>query len=156
MKDTLKPEILAYIATQRVCVVALEMPDGSPHAATVHFAHKDEPFAYIVQTSPDSRKGEAFLNNYTVRASLVVGLEEAGGKEKTFQMDGTARVMKPDEDFAQIYLDKFPRKEEKYSTDIFLVITPTWWRFTDWSKPEGKTIFTSDGTISVGGKLVKG
>ncbi len=156
MKDTLDPEILTYIASQRVCVVALELPDGSPHAATVHFAHKDEPFACIVQTSPNSRKGEAFVNRDTVRASLVVGLEEAGGKEKTFQMDGIARIMESGEDFGQIYLDKFPRKDEKYFTDVFLIIRPTWWRFTDWSRPEGKTIVSSDGTVSVGGKLVGG
>lgn len=151
----MKPEILEYLRTQRVCVVALEMLDGSPHAATVHFAHKEEPLIFIIQTSPTYRKSEALLNKSVVRASLVVGLEEIpGGKDKTFQLDGHARLVKPNEDFVKIYLDKFLEKDKKFSDDMFFVVAPTWWRFTDWSKPEGKTIFTSDGKVSVAGKFI--
>lgn len=149
----MNPEVLEYLKSQRVCVVAVEMPDGSPHAATVHFAISEDSMAFIIQTSPKYRKSEALLDKPSVRASLVVGLEEvAGGKDKTFQLDGEARLVNPDEDLIQTYFDKFPEKGKKFSDDIFFVVTPVWWRFTDWSKPEGKTVFNSDGTILVKGK----
>jgi len=149
----MNPEVLEYLRTQRVCVVAVEMPDGSPHAATVHFAHSEGPITFIVQTSPKYRKSEAFLNKQSVRTSLVIGLEEvAGGKEKTFQLDGEARLIASTEDLIQTYMNKFPEKERKFSDDIFFAVVPKWWRFTDWSRPEGKTVFNSDGTILVKGK----
>ena len=37
------PEIINFINSQKVCVLAVEMPDGSPHAATVHFALAEGP-----------------------------------------------------------------------------------------------------------------
>jgi hypothetical protein len=40
-------EILDYIKSQRVCVLAVEMMDSSPHAATVHFAHMDNPLMFF-------------------------------------------------------------------------------------------------------------
>jgi Pyridoxamine 5'-phosphate oxidase len=150
----MKAEILEYISNQRVCVVALEMPDGSPHAATVHYAHIGDPFTIIIQTSPKSRKYEPLLAHKSVRASVVIGLAEvAGGKEKTFQLDGDAQVLDKNNLLVKTYLDKFPEKIGKWSEDIFLTVTPKWWRFTDWSKSEGKTVFNSDGTISVRAKI---
>ena len=150
------PEIFTYIKSKRVCVVALEMPDGSPHAAAVHFAHIEEPLTFILQTSLKSKKGEAFLNKDSVRMSLVIGVEEVpGNKEKTFQLDGVARIVKEDEShFIETYFEKFTEKNGKHATDIFFLVTPTWWRFTDWSRPEGKTIYNSDGTMTVRGKIL--
>ena len=149
-------EILDYIKSQRVCVVALEMLDGSPHAATVHFAHQDDPLVFVIQTSPGYRKLESLLGKENTRASLVVGTEEhPEKKDKTFQLDGVAQIIDSDSDLAQLYREKFPDKSEKYANDIFFTVTPTWWRFTDWSKPEGKTIYTSDGTVTVNGKTAK-
>ncbi len=144
-----------YIGSQRACAVALEMLDGAPHAATVHFAHVNEPLNFIIQTNPHSRKGEPLLAKTQVRTSLVVGLVEvAGGKEKTFQLDGEAQVIEKDDPLVKVYLDKFPEKAGKWAEDIFFKVTPKWWRFTDWSKLEGKTILNSDRTMTVKGKLV--
>jgi uncharacterized protein YhbP (UPF0306 family) len=143
-------EVEDYIVTQRVCVLAIEMPDGSPHAATVHFAHTKDPFSIVIQTSPESRKGMVFAGKDIVRASVVVGLIEiAGGKEKTLQLDGVATHLNSDNAAVKMYLEKFPEKAGKWASDIFLVFTPTWWRFTDWSRPEGKTIYTPDGEVIV-------
>ena len=151
----MKSEMFEYIISQRVCVVALEMLDGSPHVATVHFAHIDEPLTFIIQTNPQYKKSEPLLARDTVRASLVIGLVEVeGGKEKTFQVDGEAQIIQKDDPLVKVYLDKFPEKAGKWAEDIFFKVTPIWWRFTDWSKPEGKTILSSDGTMTVKGKLV--
>ena len=151
----MKLEIFEYVDNQRVCVVALEMIDGAPHAATVHYAHVNEPLTFIIQTNPHSRKCEPLLANTPVRASLVVGLVEvAGSKEKTFQLDGEAQMIEKNDPLVKVYLDKFPEKAGKWAEDIFFKVTPKWWRFTDWSKLEGKTIFSSDGIMTVKGKLV--
>lgn len=139
-------------------MIAVEMPDGSPHAATVHFAHKTDPLTFILQTSPHYRKSRALFHREFTRASLVIGLEEVPeGKNKTLQLDGNVRLIRSgEESFKEIYFQKFSEKIEKatFSDDIFFIFVPSWWRFTDWSKPEGKTIYTSDGQMLVNGTVV--
>lgn len=139
-------DVLEYIKTQRVCVLAVEMPDGSPHAATVHFAHSEDPLAFIFETHRDYRKSEALFGRAETRASVVVGFEE-GKATKTLQLDGTVRLLS-DEDAAlqEVYLAKFPEKKEKAKDPkaVFFKFIPAWWRFTDWGGPNGKTIITSD------------
>ncbi len=145
----MKPEILEYLSSQRVCVIAVEMPDGSPHAATVHFAHIVDPLTFIVLTEKTYRKAEPLFQKDTVRASVVVGTQEE--KEiKTLQLDGIASLTN-DPAYIRAYYEKFKDKnrEELEEGDIFFIFTPTWWRFTDWSRPEGKTIITSDGKNSI-------
>ncbi len=139
-------EILNYLNTQTVCAFSVEMPDGSPHAATVHFAHSEEPFMFFFETDRNYRKSEALLGKEITRACLVVGVDEKN--KKTFQADGEARLLKPDEEklFQEIYLGKFPAKEKKKADPnaLFFVFIPKWWRFTDYTKPEGRVVFTSD------------
>ncbi len=139
------PEILNYLSSERVGVLALEMMDGSPHAATVHFAHQDDPFAFYFETYREYRKAEALYGREVSRASFVVGCTE--DDNKTLQLDGIVELLKPEEKaaFDRIYLGKFPNKKEK-SVDpkfVFFKFTPTWWRFTDWTNPKGKKILTS-------------
>src|SRR6201995_3196191 len=78
--------IFEYLDTQRVCVLAVEMPDGSPHAATVHFAYAKEPLEFVFKTERSYRKVEPLLEKDEVRASLVIGMQEE--EMKTLQMDG--------------------------------------------------------------------
>jgi len=136
------PEILAYLKTQRIGVLAVEMPDGSPHAATVHFAHTENPFVFYFETDPKTRKSEAFVNG-SARASFVVGTNE--NDMKTLQMDGIAKVAAPEEkeSFEKVYFGKFSDKAGKYGEQMLFTFTPTWWRFTDWKTSEGKKIWTS-------------
>ena len=143
------PEVQEYLKDQRVGVLAVEMLDGSPHAATVHFALSGGTFVFL--TDSKYRKAQPFMDGSNVRSSFVVGTEEApeGEKEKTLQIDGVARLAGNDDaTHREAYLTKFPSKA-KYDgpDDIFLVLTPTWWRFTDWSAPGGKTVWLSDGSI---------
>ncbi len=142
----MKKEILDYLEAQKIGVLAVEMLDGSPHGATVHFAHTDEPLVFYFETYREYRKAEPILNKEKLRGSFVVGCNE--NDMKTLQLDGIVELLKENEKgtFDAVYLGKFPEKIEKSKDDkfVFFKFTPTWWRFTDWTRPEGKTIITSD------------
>ena len=85
------PEILEYIASQRVGVLAVEMLDGAPHGATVHFAHSEKPLTFLFETYREYRKAEPLFGRECTRASLVIGFDERN--MKTLQMDGVVRCM---------------------------------------------------------------
>lgn len=137
-------DIHEYLEGQNVCVFAIEMNDGAPHAATVHFATTGVASAFVFLTSRAYRKSEPFLAKGSARASVVVGSNE--GDMRTFQADGIARALTEDDvALKDAYFKKFPKKAEKYdeSSDIFITFTPSWWRFTDWTAPQGKTVRSS-------------
>ncbi len=133
-------EALNFLNTQRVGVIAVKMLDDSPHGATVHFAHTENPLTFIFLTTPTYRKCEPLWKGETI-ASFVVGTSEE--IMKTLQMDGAAKLADTDE-LRKVYFAKFPDKLYKHPEDIFFTFTPTWWRYTDWTLPQGKTIFISD------------
>lgn len=138
--------ILEYLTTQRIGVLSVAMMDGSPHAATVHFAHGEEPTIFFFETNRGYRKAEPLLGRETTHASFVVGVDESN--LRTLQLDGEVRLIRPGEKrrFDEIYLGKFPNKKEKSLDPNFIsfMLIPTWWRFTDWTRPEGKIILTSE------------
>ena len=138
--------ILDYIKTQRAGVLAVEMLDGSPHAATVHFAHTENPLVLYFETDRDYRKSEPLFGREVTRASFVIGSNETD--MKTFQLDGEARLAKGTEKevFDQVYFGKFPEKLKKSQNPkcVFFLFIPKWWRFTDWTTPNGKVILTSE------------
>ncbi len=132
-------EVLAFLQTQRVGVLAVKMPDGTPHGATVHFANSEDPFICIFLTSPSYRKCEPLRQGDTP-ASFVVGTEER--VMKTLQMDGIAKLA----DTAALrdaYFSRFPDKLGKNPEDILFIFTPTSWQYTDWSKPKDRRVTTS-------------
>jgi len=139
------PDALTFLDSQRVCVLAIEMPDGSPHASTVHFAHIGEEPVFVFETDKRYRKYEALTTRPISRASLAVGFEE-GQNSKTLQVDGEAGLLSADDQLVQKYLERFPEKIEKAKGEnvTFFQFKPTWWRFTDWGRPSGKTILASD------------
>lgn len=142
----IEQEILDFITSQRVGVLAIEMPDGSPHAATVHFAHTDDPLIFYFETNKDYKKSEALFGKDVSRASFVIGTDE--GTMKTFQTDGSAQLVKAAdmEQFKSIYLGKFSEKKDKSKDPKFVAFTftPSWWRYTNFSGPNGKVVLTSD------------
>lgn len=138
-------KILEYIKTQRLCVMAVEMLDGSPHAATLHFAHTENPLMFFFETNRDYRKCAPLFGRATTRASVVIGFDESN--VKTLQMDGVVRLLHDNEQtvFDAIYFPKFPDKKKKVDSKFVpFAFIPTWWRFTDWTRPDGKVIFSSD------------
>lgn len=139
-------EILDYIQTQKICVLAVEMPDGSPHAATLHFAYSDKTGEFCFMTDKESRKYESLLSKNATRASVVVGFDEAN--KKTFQLDGELRYVASESDqifYKETYAGKFSKKAEACDDEENgrLIFKPTWWRFTDSTTPEGKKILLS-------------
>lgn len=142
----MRTEALAFIRTEKTCVFAVEMPDQAPHAATVHFVHADEPFQLVILTERGYRKFESFKEKAEVRTAVVIGTND--GAMHTVQMNGIAKVTE-DQDLIRRYYEKFTDKDIKNlnENDVFLVFTPTWWRHTDWTLPEGKTSFDSAGNV---------
>lgn len=137
--------ILEFIRKERVAVLALEMPDGSPHGATVHFAHSEDPLVFFMETRREYRKSAALLGGKSARASMVIGFSES--KMKSFQLDGEVRLITDDEKekFEKIYFGKYPDKRAKSGPGVLsFCFTPTWWRFTDWRTPAGKLILSSE------------
>jgi uncharacterized protein YhbP (UPF0306 family) len=143
----MKQEILNFIKSQRICVLAVQMLDGSPHAATVHFANSESPLEFFFLTDKKYRKCEALLNKGKISASVVIGFDE--NNMKTLQLDGEVILLEKSEiedSFNKIYFGKFPEKLKWLNEpdNAFLRFIPTWWRFTDYTKPEGKLILLSD------------
>ncbi len=137
-------EIVSYIQGNRVCVLAVQMPDGTPHAATVHFAYDAERNLFVFETYREYRKMEAFAKDGTARASLVIGSNE--GDMRTLQIDGTAHMLSDTDEAVALYMKTFPEKQGKYDEHklVFFACAPTWWRFTDWTHPAGKRVETSE------------
>jgi uncharacterized protein YhbP (UPF0306 family) len=142
------PEIIEYLNSQRICVLAVEMVDGSPHGATVHFAYDEQRQKFLFETSRPYRKCEALFGREVSRASIVVGVDESN--MKTLQIDGTVALVADAEaqkDFDSVYFAKFPNKIGKKHgghENVFFTFTPTWWRYTDWTNKDGKLVVTSE------------
>lgn len=144
-------DIISYIHSKRIGVLAVEMLDGSPHGATVHFAYDEQKSNFLYETYATYKKAEPLLKNKTTRATFVIGQDE--NDMKTLQIDGIISLIQKKEDiesFEQIYLKKFPEKLEKYqdsSQYVLFSFIPKWWRFTDWTTAQGKIIFNSEEAI---------
>lgn len=138
-------DILNFLKSQRVCVLAVEMMDGAPHGATIHFAHSNEPFVFYFETNKSYRKAEPLFGRTETRATVVIGSTE--DNMQTLQLDGIIRLLRDEEieSYTQVYLGKFPEKKAKSQNPDFVrfIFIPTWWRFTDWTGGE-KKIFTSE------------
>ncbi len=142
----MKKEIIDFIQSQRICVLAVEMLDGSPHGATVHFAYDSNTDIFFFETFREYRKSEALFGREITRATLVIGVDETN--MRTLQLDGEVKLVsigKEKELFDEVYFSKFPNKKEKALDPklVFFSFKPTWWRFTDWTNPQGKVILTS-------------
>jgi hypothetical protein len=135
-------EALDFLLASRIGVVAVEMTDGSPHAATVHFAYEIDPLTFIILTDRSYRKMEPLLAHGATRASFVVGTDE--GEMKTLQLDGVVSLPE-NESYQETYFARFPEKKEQFEgpDDVFFIFTPTWWRYTDYKAPKEKRITTS-------------
>ena len=140
-------EVIDFIQSQFLSVLAVEMMDGSPHAATVHYAWNEVPLMFLFETCRAYRKSEALLGRPESRATVVIGFDEAN--RKTLQMDGTVKLLETDTElllFKKIYISRFPKKEKTLRDPefIFFSFTPKWWRYTDWESPGGKKILSSE------------
>lgn len=126
-------EIQDFLTQNNIGVLCVTMDDGTPHAATIHYSHSEEPLTFYISTSAKSKKCEP-LTNKSVAGSFVVGFSE--NEMKTFQADGmVSRVTDPDE-LASIYIIHYKKHPHAAAfkdnpNTAFLKFVPHWWRFSD-------------------------
>lgn len=140
--------IFKYISEQNIGVLAVQMLDDSPHAATVHFAQIQDTSnanlpSILIMTDRSYKKCQPIIANGKTRASFVIGTDES--EMKTVQMDGDVQFAQ--ESAAKTpYFTKFPEKEKFYKADssVFLIFTPSWWRYTNFKATDGNKIISSD------------
>ncbi len=141
----MQSDIISYLNSQSVGVLALERVDGAPHGATLHYVYSPSLNALLFETHKDSRKAELLISKNTARASFVVGTDES--TKITLQIDGSVHILTQEERiiFEQEYIRKFQKKAEKMKSDAIVCfkLVPHWWRFIDWSSSEGKKVLTS-------------
>lgn len=122
-------EVLDYLSGARVGVLAVALPDGTPHGATVHFACSEEPFTVLIGTGEGTMKGKAIKEAGSLQATFVVGFSEE--EMCTFQADGEVSVAGDSQQFDDAYLGKLPEKAERMASAMRIVFTPKWWRYSD-------------------------
>lgn len=135
-----------FLTKNRVSVLTILLKDGTPHAAAMHYSHKEDPLTLYFSTENTSLKCEALLGGGTTKGAVVIGFDE---KEwLTLQMRGVFRIVLKEELEAsqRIHYKKLP-SSEKWKDDpatVLLGFTPTWWRYTDLNTEPYKIISSED------------
>lgn len=127
-------KVLDFLAKEKVCVLSVCMPDGSCHSAAMHFSHQNEPLSVFIGTEKTTKKVQGLLNSEPVKASVVVGFDDAA--MITVQMDGAVKMATSVEleNIHKVHYTKHPGAE-KYANSpdtCFLIFTPSWWRYSDY------------------------
>lgn len=138
--------ITEFLSKHRVCSLTVLLPDGSPHAATLHFSHSEDPFELYFSTENTSRKCQGLLEGQIVGASVVIGFSEE--EWITLQMDGEVQAVLDKNELARIQAIHYPKhpNSEQYKNDpttIFLKFTSKWWRYSDYNT-EPITVISSE------------
>lgn len=127
-------QTLEFIKQNKICVVSILRPDGSLHAATVHFSTNENATEFYIATSRKSRKVESLLEGNPKAASMVIGFNEE--QMITLQMDGEVQAVLEDAEVEPIKavhyaMHQFAKKFENDPNTLFLKFTPTWWRYSE-------------------------
>lgn len=125
----LRQSLHTFLESQSFGVVSTIGSTGSPESAFVAYSESDD-FSIVFGTFVDSRKYRNIARD--PRVSFVVS-----GDDRTVQIEGTARELTGEEEerCRHRHVVKNP-KAKKYAYDErerFVVITPTWIRFTDYT-----------------------
>lgn len=128
-----KQKILGFMDEHDECVIATTGKDGEPQAATVGYSSSSD-LELTIGTSKGSRKYENIQSNPNV--AVVVGFKG----NITVQYQGVARRLEGDElnERKKVHFKKIPGAKhfERYPDQVYLSISPTWIRYTDYSQPE--------------------
>jgi len=98
-------KILDYLKDQRVGVLAVEMLDGSPHGATVHFAHTEDP--RFAERFEFFAFGSELGNNYS-ELNDPVDLRQRFVDEKQKEKAGFGEAHQTDADYLEAIEHGFP------------------------------------------------
>lgn len=129
MLDTNK--VLNVLKNNSCCVLATADSSGKSEAAVMVHIYKDD-LSLIMCTMAETRKFKNISVNNQV--SVVVG---GFNNDPSVQMDGKARIMSDSEKAeAMAYvLDQKPEmKDYGIEAESFIVVTPTWIRYIDYSQ----------------------
>jgi general stress protein 26 len=113
------------------CVISTVDVDMQPESATVGLSC-DENFKFMIATNQSTRKAKNLQSNQAV--AIVVGFDGP----KTVQIEGTAQIVDKDNfnSRIQLHLDWVPSAKtyDGEPGQTYYLITPTWLRFTDYTK----------------------
>lgn len=133
------PKIKEFIDKEILGVFSINLSDGAPHGATVHFSYSENPFVFYIMTENTTLKAQTLLKNEIQKASLVIGFSEKVWI--TLQMRGNVKIVTDEkelEETGKVHFGKFPKSENyKSPQTVFLKFKPHWYRFTDFNtEPE--------------------
>ena len=128
------PRTLKFLQNNRVAVLSVLLPDGTPHSAALHYSHRDNPPVLYFSTESTSRKCQGLMTGKSLPASVVVGFSEE--EWITLQMDGAVKVLTDTIELSQAKSLHYPKhpNSQKFEPDpatAFLIFTPTWSRYTE-------------------------
>ena len=131
----MNPVALNLVNKERVCVLSVVLPDGSPHIAAMHYSQQIDPIKIFVKTYPTVKTGAIKEKGGTAKAAIVIGFSEQDFV--TLQMRGNIRMVSDQKELENIYKIHYAKhpEAEKYKgpNTIFLEFTPAWWRYTDFN-----------------------
>lgn len=129
-----KDKILEFLKAHEECVIATVNAQGLPQAAVMGFSENNK-LELMLATHSNTRKFKNISRHPYV--AIVVGFEGTA----TVQYEGRVRVLEGKElQERQIaHFRKLP-DAEKYKNDpeVYMSVTPTWVRYTDYSQKEGQ------------------
>lgn len=125
-----RSKVFEFIASKHLMTISSVNGEGLPQAAVVGFA-LDEDFTLVFRTSNQSRKFRNIAGNEHVAA--VIGWD---GPE-TVQFEGVAKEATGanGKRLVELFLTKNPKARQflDLPDERFLVVTPTWVRYTNLS-----------------------
>lgn len=125
-----------FLNSNEISVLTTLLANGTPHSATLHFSHQQEPLEFYFSTKRTSVKCENLLDGKPSAASMVVGFSTENWI--TLQLRGVVQVITnkiEQEKVQEIHYAKHPGSK-RYKDDaetVFLKFTPNWWRYSDLS-----------------------
>lgn len=132
-KQTHKKTILDLLKQQTHMVLATTNKQENPQAALVGFGEAED-LSLIFGTDKTTRKYQNIQHNPHV--ACVIGYDE----KISVQYEGTVSLFEEEElkKYKQYYFTKTPssKKYETYENQIYLKITPTWIRYTNYNQPK--------------------
>lgn len=124
-------DVKQFMSQHQECVVATVGQNLQPEAATVGFSC-DENFKIMIATNQSTRKAKNLSENQKI--AIVIGFDGP----KTVQIEGEVQVADRESLKSRInfHLESVPRAKDFDGEEgqTYYLITPTWLRFTDYTK----------------------
>lgn len=125
--------LIEFLKKEKVAVLTTIIAENCPHSAVMHFSLSPDSDQIYFSTDNRSRKCQILNKLGKVNASMALGFSET--EWKTAQIDGELVIadLQTAEKIKGVHYAKNPesKKYEAEPTTIYLIFTPTWWRYSD-------------------------